>query len=99
MTPNRVAAALLALAAPVLATSVLGAPAALAQGAQPPAQIANHANGLSYQPTLGGVETREQSAGVKPTGRQLSTEDRELDQINRQLLGPDAKPPVQAPGR
>ncbi len=89
MTLTRVVAALLAL----------GVPAALAQNAQPPAQIANHANGLSYQPTLGGVEAREESAGVRPSGHQLSDEDKELNQINRQLLGPKATPPVQAPAR
>ncbi len=81
------------------ATFLLGAPAALAQGAAPPPQIANHANGLSYQPTLGEVATREQSAGVKPSGAQLSREDRELDQINRQLLGDKATPPMQAPAQ
>ena len=78
---------------------VLGAQGALAQDARPPAQIANHANGLAYQPTLGGVEAREQSAGVQPSGKQLSAEDKELDQINRQLLGPKATPPVPDPGR
>ena len=83
----------------VAALLVLGAQGALAQGASPPAQIANHANGLEYQPTLGGVAAREQSAGVQPSGKQLSTEDRELNEINRQLLGPKAAPPVQAPGR
>jgi len=81
----------------VMATMLLlGAPGALAQGTQPPAQIANHANGLAYQPTLGGVATREQSAGVRPSDRQLSQEDKELEQLNRQLLGPKAKPLVPA---
>ena len=89
MTPSRVLAALL----------VLGAPAALARQSQPPAQIANHANGLSYQPTLGGVQAREQGAGIEPSKSQLSTEDKELDRINRQLLGDKATPPVQMPGR
>jgi len=82
MTLTRVMAAML----------LLGAQGALAQGTQPPAQIANHANGLAYQPTLGGVATREQSAGVRPNDRQLSQEDKELEQLNRQLLGPKAKP-------
>ena len=94
MTPIRVAAALLAL----------GAPSALAQGSgaqtnSPPAAIGNRANGLSYQPTLGGVTAREQSAGVRPSPSQLSSEDKELDRINRQLLGPKATPPVAAPAR
>ncbi len=89
MTPTRLAAALL----------VLGTQGALAQDSRPPAEIGNRANGLSYQPTLGGTEAREQSAGVLPSGRQLSTEDQELDRINRQLLGPKAAPPVQTPAR
>ena len=87
MTLTRVAAVLLAL----------GAQGALAQNAQPPAQIANHANGLSYQPTQEGVSARERNAGVQTPGNQLSAEDRQLDQINRQLLGPKATPPVQTP--
>lgn len=89
MTLPRVVAVLLAL----------GAPGALAQGTQPPAQIANHANGMAYQPTMGGVATREQSAGVRPSGRQLSREDQELEQLNRQLLGPKAKPLMPASGK
>ncbi len=86
MTPFRLAGILL----------ILGVPAALAQNPPPPAQIANHANGLAYQPTLGAVSAREQSAGVRPSGAQLSAEDKELDQINRQLLGNKATPPVPA---
>lgn len=89
MTLIRLAAALL----------LAGAPAALAQTAEPPAQIANHANGLTYQPTLGGVAAREQSVGVRPSGAQLSHEDKELNTINRQLLGPKAAPPVRTPGQ
>ncbi len=87
--PTRLVAALL----------ILGTQGALAQDTRPPAEIGNRANGLSYQPTLGGIEAREQSAGVRPSGRQLSTEDQALDSINRQLLGPKATPPVQAPAR
>ena len=83
----------------VAATFLFGAPAALAQSAAPPSKIANHANGLSYQPTLGGVAAREQSAGIEQSRAQRSREDKELDQLNRQLLGDKATPPVPVPAR
>ena len=85
------------LIVPVLLAAPLCMQSARAQNAGPPPRIDNHANGLDYQPNEGSVAARERNAGVEPSSRQLSNEDQQLNQINRQLLGNLATPRVGAP--
>ncbi len=82
----------------VAAALPLGAAPGLAQTPAPPAQIDNHANGLSYQPTEAQTTAREQAAGVRPDQQQQRQEDKTLLQLDHQLLGNQLLPPgTQAP--
>jgi hypothetical protein len=72
---------------------MLGAGAALAQPAGPPAQIGNRANGFDYQPTQGGIQAREKAAGITPDPQQSQQEDQTLLQLDHKLLGNQLLPP------
>jgi hypothetical protein len=76
----------------------LGAAPGFAQTQAPPAQIDNHANGLSYQPTEAQTKAREEAAGVRPDKQQQQEEDKTLLQLDRKLLDNQLLPPgTQAP--
>lgn len=53
---------------------------------QPPREIGNRANGLSYQPTPGQVRPAERHAGVQPPQTREQTENRDLERIDRNAL-------------
>lgn len=75
------------------AALLLGAASGLAQTQMPPAQIDNHANGLSYQPTEAQTKAREKAAGVLPDQQQRHREDKTLLQLDHQMLGNQLLPP------
>lgn len=88
------------LAAPIARAAIGGAGYALLAAAAPhlahaQARIANHANGLAYQPTQGEVSQAEQAAGVAPAHpRRL---DEEIDDLDRQLLQSEGAPTNSVP--
>ena len=63
--------------------------AAVAQSADGPAvprSIGNRANGFDYQPTPSEVIPREKAAGVRPPASSQEQTDRDLEQMDRDLL-------------
>jgi len=46
----------------------------------------NRANGMDYQPTPAQVIPREKAAGVRPTPGEEAASNRDLEQIDRNLL-------------
>lgn len=63
--------------------------AAVAQTADGPAiprDIGNRANGFDYQPTPSEVVPREKAAGVRPSRMSQEETNRDLEQIDRNLL-------------
>ncbi|HTR18105.1 MAG TPA: hypothetical protein VMI52_13870 [Acetobacteraceae bacterium] len=61
-----------------------GVAAISAASAQP--RNGNEQNGFDYQPTQGEVGLRERAAGVAPSTEHERTLDKEMEQINRDLL-------------
>ena len=73
---------------------------ALLAGAQPvfAQQNGNVYDWEAHQPTEAQVKKREERAGVAPSGPALSSEDRELKRLDRELLDAErSHPPEQAP--
>jgi hypothetical protein len=51
-----------------------------------PRSIGNHANGFDYQPTPSEVIPREKAAGVRPSATSEENTNRELEELDRDLL-------------
>lgn len=76
----------------VLTLAIAGlAGVAAAQG------VANHANGLDYQPTQGSVLQKEQAAGIALTPRHRAEDNADVEQLNRQLQNTENNDPLVHP--
>lgn len=62
-----------------------------------PHEIGNRAHGFSYQPTPGEVRPREAAAGLRPSLSQEAGTNRQLQQIDRDLLRDEGLPPRTVP--
>ena len=64
---------------------------------QPPARIGNIWNAIPHQPAQGDVSSAEQGVGIAPNPSQNQRIDRELDELNRELLQRERSDPAIAP--
>ena len=62
-----------------------------------PQEIGNRAHGFSYQPTPSEVRPREAAAGIRPSSDREEARDRQLQQIDRDLLRDEGLPPRSVP--
>ncbi len=72
-------------------------PGAAAPEQQPPARIGNIWNAIPHQPVQGDVSSAEQGVGIAPNESQSQRIDRELDELNRELLQRERSDPAIAP--
>ena len=63
----------------------------------PPARIGNIWNAIPHQPAQGDVSSAEQGVGIAPNSSQNQRIDRELDELNRELLQREHSDPAIAP--